>query len=335
MAGPAEQGRVRLLYILAASHSGSTLLAMLLGNHPEICTVGEMKHTSIGDVDRYRCSCGALIRACGFWNDVARDMRSRGLDYRVARGETDFATGAPALARRLLSPLHRGPALEMVRDVALSCVPGWRRHRRRVQARNAALAAAVCRRSGRRLIVDSSKIGTRLKFLLRNSALDVKIVRLVRDGRAVALTYMDPARYADAANPSLRGGGHGGSREREQLPLERAAHEWRRSNEEAEALLRTVDPGRWLAIKYEDLCADPVATLTRVFEFAGVDPSRASTDFRAGQHHVVGNGMRLDATSEIRLDARWRDALQAADLSRFQAVAGDLNQRLGYEQVTA
>ena len=107
MAGPAEQGRVRLLYILAASHSGSTLLAMLLGNHPEICTVGEMKHTSIGDVDRYRCSCGALIRACGFWNDVARDMRSRGLDYRVARGETDFATGAPALARRLLSPLHR------------------------------------------------------------------------------------------------------------------------------------------------------------------------------------------------------------------------------------
>jgi hypothetical protein len=33
----------RLAYILAASHSGSTLLSMLLGSHPQIATVGEMK----------------------------------------------------------------------------------------------------------------------------------------------------------------------------------------------------------------------------------------------------------------------------------------------------
>ena len=33
----------KLAYILAASHSGSTLLAMLLGAHRETCTVGELK----------------------------------------------------------------------------------------------------------------------------------------------------------------------------------------------------------------------------------------------------------------------------------------------------
>ena len=335
MPGLPDRDRVRLLYILAASHSGSTLLAMLLGSHPDVCTVGEMKHTSIGDVNRYRCSCGALIRECPFWTAVADDVRSQGIDFEVGRGLTDFATHAPSRAKRLLKPLHRGRALEWARDAALASVPGWRQHYATVQARNAALAAAVCRRSGRRIIVDSSKIGVRLKFLLRNPRFDVRIVRLVRDGRAVALTYMDPALYADATNPERRGGGHGGSRDAERLPLERAAHEWRRSNEEAALLLRTVNRDRWLELRYEDLCADPASTLATAFAFAGVDPSKASTDFRAHQHHVVGNGMRLDATSEIRLDARWRTALGQGDLVRFEAVAGDLNRQLGYAQVTA
>jgi hypothetical protein len=335
MPGFPDRDRVRLLYILAASHSGSTLLAMLLGSHPEVCTVGELKHTSIGDVNRYRCSCGALIRECEFWNAVGEDVRAHGFDYQVGRGDTDFATGAPPAARRLLKPLHRSRVLELIRDAALACVPGWRRHRDAVQARTAALAAAVCRRSSRSVIVDSSKIGVRLKFLLRNRGFDVRVVRLVRDGRAVALTYMDPALYADSANPARRGGGQGGDRAAERLSLERAAREWRRSNEEAAALLRTVSADRWIEVKYEDLCANPAGTIARIFDFAGVDPARASTDFRAHQQHVVGNGMRLDATSEIRLDARWRTALQDGDLRRFDAVAGDLNRRLGYVQVTA
>jgi len=60
------------------------------------------------------------------------------------------------------------------------------------------------------------------------------VIRLIRDGRAVALTYMDPAGFADAKDPSLRAGGMGGDRRREKLTMAQAAREWRRSNEEAE-----------------------------------------------------------------------------------------------------
>jgi hypothetical protein len=223
----------------------------------------------------------------------------------------------------------------MLRDTALACVPGWRRHLAGVQARNAALAAAACEQAGKTVLVDSSKTGVRLKFLLRNPAFDVRVLRLVRDGRAVALTYMDPAQYADAANPALRGGGDGSSRDHERLPIESAAREWRRSNEEADALLAGVPHDRWLALRYEDLCADPAATLRRLFRFADVDPAAAADDFRACDQHVIGNGMRLDRTKEIRLDARWRLALHPAELSRFEAIAGKLNERLGYPRVAA
>lgn len=326
----AAPGPIPLVYLLAASHSGSTLLAMLLGSHPDVCTVGELKATSLGAVETYRCSCGAPIRQCAFWADITAAMIARGIPFDIGRAGTDLRSDANAYVRRLLKPLHRGPALEALRDMALNLSPRWRTHLRRVNAANTALVSSIKERTGARVIVDSSKIGIRLKYLLRNPAFDVKVVRVIRDGRAVALTYMDPERFADAKDPRLRGGGAGAPRDAERLPLTRAAREWRRSNEEAEALLSTLPSSRWTEVRYESVCAATSETLNRVFTFAGVAPGRAPAEFRSVVQHVIGNGMRLDTTSDIRLDDRWRSALTAGDLREFDAVAGDLNRRLGY-----
>ena len=85
-----------------------------------------------------------------------------------------------------------------------------------------------------------------------------------------------------------------------------------------------------MQVHYEELCADPPGTLRRLFSFIGVDPAAARLDFRSTEHHVVGNGMRLDTQSEIRVDERWREALAPSDLHTFASVAGSLNRRLGY-----
>jgi Sulfotransferase family len=322
--------RMRLVYILAASHSGSTLLAMLLNTHPEICSAGELKTTSLGDVERYLCSCLQPIRQCSFWSAVSADLNRQGLGFDITRGETDVRSVASGYARRLLRPLHRGPRLELARDLALGISPRWWAHRRRAQVLDAALARAICAQTGKTVIVDSSKAGIRLKYLLRNPALDVRVVRLIRDGRAVALTYMDPAAFADASDPRLRGGGMGGARDGEELDMGTAAREWRRSNEEAEAILSRLDRSRWTEVRYEDLCLDTEGTLARLFAFAGVDPTRPRPALRQAEHHVIGNGMRLDSSSVVRLDERWREVLVACELAVFDTVAGRVNRRLGY-----
>lgn len=323
--------KTRLVYILAASHSGSTLLAILLGSHPEICTVGELKATSMGDFDRYLCSCRAKIRMCPFWSAVSGDMAERGFDFDITDAGTDLLSGAGPYIRRLLRPLHRGPALELVRDAALSLSPAWRSRVSRFQSRNSALAETVCARTGKEVVVDSSKVGVRLKYLLRNPAFEVKVVRLTRDGRGVALTYIDPVRFADAEDPALRGGGMGGNREDEKVTLADAALEWRRSNEEAEAVLARLDSARWRNVRYEELCADPDRTLRSLFTFIGVDPGVGVEQLRFEGHHVIGNGMRLDSSRQIRLDERWRQTLAPRDLQVFDSVAGDMNRRLGYK----
>jgi hypothetical protein len=325
-----KQAKTPLVYILAASHSGSTLLAMLLGSHPEICTVGELKFTSLGDPDIYRCSCRVEIGQCPFWRGIGEEMASRGYSFDVRDAETDYGRKAGPYAQRLLRPLHRGPLLEWLRDRALLLSSSWRAGFQDIQKKNTALAASICARTGKKVLVDSSKIGIRLKFLMRNSGLDVRIIRLVRDGRGVALTYTDPANFADARDPNLRGGGSGRDREGERLPIALAAREWLRSNQEEETILRGMDPRRWTLVRYEELCTDTDSVLARLFRFLDVDPSRMAGNFRSVEQHVVGNGMRLDSTSDIRLDERWKSVFSAKDIATFESVAGAMNKKLGY-----
>jgi len=322
--------RAKLVYILAASHSGSTLLALLLAAHPRVSTVGELKLGHLGDPEQYLCSCREKLTRCTFWAQLSAEMSRRGHELDPTRAGTDFATDATPYVTRLLKPLHRGRLLETVRDSLLACSPHWRRNLPRIQERNAALVRSVLAVSNASAVVDSSKTGLRLKYLLRNPALDVHVVRLIRDGRGVALTYMDPGRFADARDPSLRGGGTGRSNNTYVMPIERAARLWRRSNEEADETVRSVPPERVITVRYEDLCADTDAVLERLFDFVGVDPGERVREFRRVQRHVVGNGMRLDDSSTVALDERWRSVFGPEELAAFERTAGALNRSYGY-----
>lgn len=323
----------KLAYILAASHSGSTLLSMLLGSHPRIVTTGEINLSAqaIGSLDRYRCSCGELILKCVFWQKVKEGMSVRGHVFDLSDAGTDFKASDSVYARRLLNPMVRGPWLEGLRDAALSLSPIWRRQCRQIQDRNAAFVSTALDVTGAGVVVDSSKIALRLKYLLRNAELDIKVIRLIRDGRAVALTYMDPAGFADAQDPGRRAGGMGGNRKNQRLPMEQAAYEWKRCIEEAEQVLRNLSPSQWIEVRYEAYCSQPDETLSRICAFLNIDPEMLPNSFRNVEQHVVGNGMRLDTTSEIQLDERWQSTLSNQDLAEFDRIAGAVNQRYGYK----
>ena len=236
-----------------------------------------------------------------------------------------------AYVQRLLRPLHRGPILESIRDAMLKVSPGWRAQFPEWQTRNLALVDSVRASANARYVVDSSKTAVRLKYLLQIEDLDVKVVRLVRDGRAVALTYMNASKYADASDPGLRGGGSG-KQVHDRLAMADAAWLWKRSNQEAEEVLRMVPKDAQLRINYESLCLDTDVVIASINDFLGLPHNEDYKDFRSAPHHVVGNGMRLDTSSEIRLDDRWKQALSEGELAEFEQVAGPMNAMYGYDQ---
>jgi len=320
----------KLAYLLAASHSGSTLLAMLLGAQPGACTGGELKATSLGDAASYRCSCRERILDCSFWQQVAGAMAARGYPgFEITRAGTNIFDIENPYIRRLLAPMYRGGSLETVRDLALSLSPAWRARLSDCNARNLALIESLLDVTGAGVVIDSSKVALRLKYLLRIPELDLRVIRMIRDGRAVALTYTDDWNFADSKDPSMRGGGTG-IRRPAFGSMTAAAHTWKRSNESCDALTARLPASQWTVVRYEDLCADPASTLKRLGTFLDLDPNQVKLDFRASTPHVIGNGMRMDGSAEIRLDERWKSHLTRQDLGIFDAVAGKLNQRYGY-----
>jgi hypothetical protein len=322
----------RLAYLLAASHSGSTLLAMLLGAQPGACTVGELKATALGDPDSYRCSCHERIRECAFWQEIGRSMARRGISgFNITRAETSIFEAGNPYVQRLVAPLYRGGALEMIRDLGLTFSSDWRKLLATTKRRNLALIESLLEVTGAKVVVDSSKVALRLKYLLPIPDLEIRVIRVIRDGRAVSLTYTDEWNFADSSDPALRGGGSGQRRLPPRRSMAEAANEWKRSNESSDALLATLPRTQWMEVRYEELCANPTATLKRLANFLDLDPQQTRLDFRAVTQHVIGNGMRMDSTSEIRLDERWREVLSSEDLKAFDEVAGELNRRYGYE----
>ena len=75
----------RVIYVVGSSHSGSTLLAMLADEHPEVASVGETavkpRIRREGRSATQLCSCGAALQNCGFWQHIFADVAAQGLRF--------------------------------------------------------------------------------------------------------------------------------------------------------------------------------------------------------------------------------------------------------------
>lgn len=296
----------KLLYIMSPSYSGSTLLTRLLACHPELATVGELKATSLGDIEAYRCSCGDKLLECPFWNAVKADVEAQGGRMDLREWRTRFETGS-ALVNRIMMPLVRGPGFEAMRSLAFSIVPGARASLDEILLHNAQVIEAVCRLQQGSVFLDESKDPLRLKYFLQSGRWDIYVVRLIRDGRGTV-------------NSDRR---HNG------LAVRESAANWCRKVEEMDRVAALMPASHLMDVAYEDLCNETERTLGAIAEFVGVDGAPGAFDDRPEQH-IIGNDMRLGALSEVVLDEKWRTAMSTDDLAEFAAVAGSLNQRLGY-----
>lgn len=303
----------KLCYVASPSYSGSTLLTFLIGTHPDVSTVGELKGRLYASLETpKRCSCGSAVVDCPFWNAVKARLVAHGAACDLEDIDAYFHAPGSRVVDALLRARVRGPLFEAVRDAALRVWPGARRELARLVERNRLLADAICAVQGGDVLLDSSKDATRLKFLADSGAFDLHVLHLLRDGRGTANSF----------------------RKRDRHPVERGARRWRSAHESFLALFERIPPERVLRVHYEDLARDPRGTVDAVLGFLGLatgPEGGASLDWRGAPHHVFGNEMRLAGSSEIRLDESWRDELSPADLAAFARAAGSRNRAFGYE----
>ena len=307
---------VTVLYIMGAPRSGSTLLDIVLGAHPDVVSVGELsKLPEAGPGGNRDCACGEHGSACPFWRAVRKQWSERlGRDP-----EDSFADG-----QRLYT---RPTRLNSLPPPLLSQGGGRPDGLARFLEELGALYHAIASVSGKRVIVDSSKSPARALALVRVSGLDVRLVHLVRDGRGVVHSLGQS--FARNREAGLR---------RDIAPQSawRSSWGWRRVNQSCEKLLALAET-EGITLRYEDLVSRPAKSLGRVGARVGLDFGDVAAALEAGSALPVGHliaGNRLRMGGEIRLDAdeRWRREMRAGSRRVFWLVAGDVARRYGYHR---
>lgn len=309
---PAERGDpLRVVYVAGSGHTGSTLLAMMADSHPEVASVGEVavkpRIRRRGDAGVQKCSCGARIGRCTFWNEVFRRVQGQGFQLGPENWSNDYRFDHPLL-HRLLTRETSHPYLLHVRSWAERFWSFHRRRTRHIDRVNVAFVRSVLATTGASVFCDTTKGSSRLARLLAIPDFDVRIVTLVRDARGyVASAKRRGKRTSDAAET------------------------WRKDQLSIRALTQVLPSDRRMLVRYEDLCTDLSGTLERFWDFCGVPRIPTPTRVLSEEHHVLGNNMRMAGAIEVKLDHRWQRELDEGEQSAVLQIAGRLNREFGYD----
>jgi hypothetical protein len=281
---------VKVVYLVGTTRCGSTLLGSLLDQVPGIVHVGELSRIwEEGLVHNYRCGCGTPLKECEFWSDV------------LGRA---FGGKDPIDVQLLIDAAMQWGRTRHVVRLATA------RGRERTVAGMADYTDAVARVyrsiaevSGDHIVLDSSKSPILAWVLAERPDIDLRILHLTRDPRAVAFSWQrvkfDPAKGADMRRESTL----------------KTSLGWLAWNGLAASIWeRPEGRTRYLHVRYEDLTEDPRAVLDRILGWLG-EPIRADQvvgpdrryDGRPA-HTVAGNPMRFaNGEMKIRADTEWLD----------------------------
>lgn len=297
-----------ILYIAGAGRSGSTLLELILGNLPGFFSVGEIRFfwEYMARQEMY-CGCGERLQACPFWAPVAVALREQqGVDL-------------PRLA-------HLASKLDRTRQALLMHSPLGSN-----QADRQVLAAAmrqlytdVFERSEARVLVDSSKTPTHLRLVRQAGFQDVRILHLIRDGRAVAYSWSKRVKRELAKeDPHARMPSHS--------PI-RSMITWMFENA---AVARSTGDFPYTALRYEDFAARPRPELERALSVLGLPADLSLLDQprvqMAPTHSVGGNPIRFSSQGlQINLDQEWKQGLSRSNYVILSLLGFPMLRSYGY-----
>ena len=213
---PALTPRLQVTYVVGSSHSGSTLIAFLADQHPQIASVGETavkrRIRREGRASAQRCSCGERLDTCPFWQAVFADVSATGIRLSTTRWRTDYRFEHPWLDA-VLTRETSWLAWREGRRWATRHLPRLRARTARVDRANVAFVRAVLRRRNASVFLDTTKLLTRLTYLLEIPDFDLQVVRLVRDVRGFAASAQRRGESVDRGHDGL-GERPGGNRAR-------------------------------------------------------------------------------------------------------------------------
>lgn len=286
---------LKVIYLAGSGRSGSTILGNVLGEIPGHFSVGELRFVWDRNVQDDRvCGCGAPYSRCPVWRSVMR----------AAFGDRLPDPRQVIAWREAAMPLRLAPVVRLDRTRRWATV-AYASYLDTLER----LYHAVAEVTGTRVIVDSSKYPSYGYLLGLIDSLDVRVIHLVRDPRAVAYSWTRTKMESTTTGKTTPMG---------TVNPARTAVDWTLWSALAEQYCRAGAHAS-LRIRYEDFVRQPEEAVASLLRHAGERP--LPLDFLDGarahlsaNHTVGGNPNRMcSGVVALSADTEWRSALSRSD----------------------
>lgn len=304
---------MKVLFIAGAGRSGSTILGTLLGQLDGFLSVGELRYLwDRGILGNLRCGCEKDFRTCPLWSEAARKFLKAPDETikEIVELRDHFRTRDCLwhMSRRGRENLQKGLAdyATSLREVYLS----------------------LQETTNCRIIVDSSKFPSHGYVIDLIDEVDLYVVHLIRDPRAVAFSWRREKVYDLKESQS------------ELLPrhsLAASALRWLVWNAIVEYLWGS-RTGRYFRIRYEDFVLNPIRSIEQLRDFVSEESdidffSDSRTANVTPTHEVSGNPSRFTKdTVRISEDQEWSNAMKPWEKRWIETISWPLMLRYGYLQ---
>lgn len=265
---------VNILYILGAGHCGSTLLNLCLDRHSSVFGVSEI--ISLNRKSPGSSGNNKYILTEPFWSKVDRHMYEK---YGEKLSEVPFNLRL-SLPNYEFAVQRNKAALESILDV-----------------------------SGKNIVCDNSKNSKRLEALLESSLFKIRVIYLVRDGRAIVHAY---SRKYGSLWPGF-------------FNLIRTDHAARR-------LMTKYGSNNWLKIRYEDMVTDLEGTLRNVCNFSEINYESLMLHPNTSNFNGIGGNRLINKPiNKIVIDNAWQTEMPRITRSFTSIIVSKFNKRHGYK----
>ncbi|MFN3405707.1 MAG: sulfotransferase [Cytophagaceae bacterium] len=274
-----------ILYILSNGRSGSTILDVMIGSHPEIWTVGELQNLPKDYKANKICGCGNHLIKCEFWAPISSKIPIFNIPdtfSSISYFRDKYPSGKVIRFNMLKFLLSGKPG-----KWKNGCYEyGLANHQLFQQIK---VAAENSLGTEIKWIADASKDPYRLIFLKSTGFFDIKVIHITKDPRA--LTYSMTKEKFKSLSKCIRFTG-----------------KWFFENLTMTIIgRRHFSEDEFIHIRYEDLVTNPSEVFQKIgnkfkINFDGFSAS----NFRAYKNHGISGNQSRWRKSSLELDTTWK-----------------------------
>lgn len=176
--------------------------------------------------------------------------------------------------------------------------------------------------------------------LFQDPNLDLRIIHLVRDPRAVMRSREESAKAFERDNAVVLEQRNVPAAEVQYQVMQEICHSHVRINERAILKAPPFLKGRYKMVRYEDMAHDPLREIIGMYEFVGLEMTGQLEEWIYKVTHGKGKGSKKEAfkitsRNAVDISQAWRSTLPHNKVKRIQEVCRGAMSLLGYRTVNS